>query len=100
MRRATTPTHRFTLDIDPSLISKIRITYAQNGDTILTKNEEDVTLDDNIAEVKLTQEETNLFDFGVNVKIQVRVLTTGGDALASEIFKVPCGRVLDDEVMV
>lgn len=99
MRRATTPTHSFTLELDPKLISQIRITYAQGGKKILTKNKEDITLEGNVAKVRLTQEETLGFDIGRRVEIQIRVLTTGNDALASEVFDVPCLRVLDDEVM-
>lgn len=37
MRRLTTPEHKFTLQIDPSVIGKIRITYAQNNDIVLKK---------------------------------------------------------------
>ena len=99
MRRATTPTHEFELEFDATLISKIRITYAQSGDIILTKNTEDITIEDNVARVRLTQEETIKFDENKTVEIQIRILTLGNDAPASEIMKVPCLRVLDDEVM-
>lgn len=100
MRRATTPTHEFELlDLDPTLISKIRITYAQSGKIIVTKNKEDITFEGNVAKVRLTQEETIKFDENKIVKIQIRVLTLGNDAPASEIMKIPCLEVLDDEVM-
>lgn len=100
MRRLTTPEHKFTLQIDPSVISKIRITYAQNNAIVLTKENGDVSLDGNVATVKLTQEETKKFVADKEVEIQARVLTLGGDALASEIIKVDVQKVLDDEVMV
>lgn len=100
MRRATTPTHEFTLELDPTLISQIRITYAQSGEIIVTKNTEDITLDGNVAKVRLAQEETIKFDAGKTVEIQVRILTTGNDALASEVMKIPCLRILDDGVMI
>ena len=99
IRRATTPTHSFVLDIDPSLISKILITYSQNNSEVLSKREDEITLDENVAKVKFSQEDTNLFEAGVGIEIQVRVLTTGGDALASDIFKKSCRQVLNDEVL-
>lgn len=99
MRRLTTPEHKFTLQIDPSVISKIRITYAQNNAIILTKEDDAVSLDGNIARVKLTQEETKKFTADKEVEIQVRVLTLGNDALASDIIKVDVKKVLDDEVI-
>ena len=99
MRRATTPTHEYELDIDTSIISQIRITYSQDGNIILTKNENDVEFVGNVAKVRLDQEETNLFKADKIVEIQVRVLTLGNDAPASDIMRVPCERVLDDEVL-
>lgn len=99
MRRLTTPEHRFTLQLDPSAISKIRITYAQNNAIVLTKEDGDVSLNGNVATVKLTQEETKQFVVDKEVEIQVRVLTLGNDALASDIIKVDVKKVLDDEVI-
>lgn len=100
MRRLTTPEHKFTLQIDPAVISKVRITYAQNNAIVLNKEGDAVSLDGNIAKVKLTQEETKEFQSNKEVEIQVRVLTLGGDALASDIIKADVKKVLDDEVMV
>lgn len=99
MRRLTTPAHKFALQIDPAVIDKIRITYVQNNEIILTKQNEEVSFEGNIAKVKLTQEETKKFDAGSMVEIQVRILTLGNDALASDIIKTDVKRVLDDEVM-
>ena len=99
MRRLTTPEHKFTLQIDSSIINKIRITYAQDNAIVLTKQDQDVFLDANVAKVKLTQEETKKFVSGKEVEIQVRVITLGGDALASDIIKVDVQKVLDDEVI-
>lgn len=100
MRRLTTPEHKFTLQIDPSVISKVRITYAQNNAIVLNKEGDAVSIDGNIARVKLTQEETKKFVADKEVEIQVRVLTLDNDALASDIIKVDVKKVLDDEVMV
>ena len=99
MRRLTTPEHKFTLQIDPSVIGKIRITYAQNNAIVLTKEGKQDTIDGNIEKEKLTQEETKKFAAGKEAEIQVRVLTLGNNALASDIIKDDVKRVLDDEVM-
>lgn len=99
MIQGTTPTHKFHIPIDSSIISSVRITYAQQGRVLLTKETEDCRMSDNVIELKLTQEETLLFDEFSSVQIQVRVLTAGGDALASELIRVPCGAILDKEVL-
>ena len=98
MRQGTTPTHIFTLPFDTDTISKVRIIYSQNGFPVLTRD--DATLAGSTATVKLTQEETLKFDYGQTVSVQVRVLTVGGDALASDIIRVSVDRCLDDEVLV
>ncbi len=99
MIRATTPTHNFDLPFDTSLIQKIKIAYSQNDKVILCKSEADCTFNEKRVTVKLTQEETALFDCRDFAEIQIRVLTLGNDALASEIMKVYVGQCLDDEVM-
>lgn len=52
-----------------------------------------------IASVTLTQAETKGFDPLYDVEIQVRVLTTEGDALASPILRRKVFDVLNDEVL-
>ena len=98
MIRGTTPTHTFNLPFDAVLIDKLKITYAQNGVVVLTKEKADCKIDGNAVAVKLTQEDTLKFDAS-RVQIQIRVLTTGGDALASDIVTKPCGEVLEEGVL-
>lgn len=100
MRRATTPTHRFTLQFPVETIKSIRITYAQGGKNILRKENGEITMDGKTAIVRLTQEETKLFTADKDVEIQVRILTLGGDAPASGIMRTNVERILDDEVLV
>lgn len=99
MFRATTPTHIFALQFDTSLLQEIRITYQQNGNTVLQKTEADCTLTGSEIKVMLTQEETLLFAPDERVSIQLRVLTTTGRVMASEIKKVFARACLDEEVM-
>ena len=51
-----------------------------------------------IAAFRMTQEEANLFQ-PEPVRVQVRVLTSDGEALASDITTMRVTDVLDDEVL-
>ena len=99
MIRGTTPTHIFTLPFDNSLISKLRIIYAQGDRKVLVKEHHDCQIEGNMVTVKLSQLETFLFDCTKYVEIQLRVLTKGGDALNSRPMKVSVERCLDTEVL-
>ena len=85
--------------MDASSVQKVRVTYAQKDDVLLVKEGEECRVTGNVIEVKLTQEETLLFNEFSHVQIQVRVLTTDGEALASDLIRVPCGAILDKEVL-
>ncbi len=99
MFRGTTPTHEFILPFEAALLNEIRVTYKQNDAVVLEKTEADCTKDGSSVKVELTQEETLLFDSGFNVDIQLRVSTTDGKALASQIEKVRVCEVLNEEVL-
>lgn len=99
MRLGSTPKHTFTLPFETDLIQELKITYSQNKKIILEKHLADCEVDKNSVSYKLTQEETFLFTDNVNVELQVRVLTTTGDVLASNIRIVTAERCLDGEVL-
>lgn len=96
----TTPTHTFDLPFKTDVISKIKVTYAQNGRVILEKRNEECAFNENTVALKLTQEDTFLFDYNKNVEIQARILTVGGDAIASKIRTISANKCLDSEVLV
>ena len=111
MIRATTPKHTFIFDEDPSLYSRILITYAQGNQVVMEKNKDDLTIETVItpcetteyhAWFRLTQDETKAFQAtpGNQVKVQVRVLTPAGEALASDKKTISVQDVLNDEVLV
>ena len=87
------------MPIDTEFVKCIRIIYAQNGKEILTKKQEDCTFDGNTVRLKLTQEDTFLFAEDACAEVQIRVLTTSGDALASQVMRVHCQECLSDEVL-
>lgn len=121
MIRATTPKHIFAFDMDPSLFSKMLITYEQDGCIVLEKTEDDMTFDtvtdsqtgdviEYVAWVRLTQEETARFKperaapsrcggKHSKVYVQVRVLTSAGESMASDPYQVDVFDVFNDEVL-
>ena len=99
MYQGTTPTHKFKLNIDTDEISKIRILYAQNKSVLLEKTENDVEYEDGWVVLKLTQEETFLFNKLSPITIQLRVLTKGNDALVSNNMNISLYECLSDEVL-
>lgn len=99
MIQGTTPTHIFEIPFGVELIAKAKITYAQQGEVVLEKETEDLNLDDNIITVMLSQEETFRFSAGSKVNIQIRILTKGGEALASVPQSISAIECLDGEVL-
>lgn len=99
IRRATTPKQTFTLDLENvSDLTEILITYAQRGIIVVERKKASMTIEGNEVSFRLTQEETLSFRENIPVEIQVRVFTSDNNALASDIFEVSVGRVLDEEV--
>ena len=108
--RGTTPYHSFVLPLMTEEISEVYITYLQNGEIILDKSIGDeieiINIQDEFENasmnepledfvpsceltVHLTQEDTLKFHFYPAAEkniavIQIRVLTTDGEAYASE----------------
>lgn len=99
MRRGTTPTHTFEIGVHTDDLKELVITYKQNHRTVLEKRLSDCLCDGSTVSVTLTQEETFLFASGANVSIQIRVLTKGGNALASDVATVGVSNVLNSEVL-
>ena len=101
MIRGTTPTLEFTLPFDTSLIAEMYATIAQDGKTVMEKALSDCSCSGTSVSMTLTQEDT----LGLQqqprslAEIQIRVLTTAGDALASDIMRVYVGRILKEGVI-
>ena len=109
MRRATTPTHTFYFEDNPEEeFDQILITYVQNSRILLEKTKADLEFEEVTekdgktvypASVQLTQEETRRFSSSIPVSVQVRALTYGKDAVASEIMALNVKDVLNSEVL-
>lgn len=99
MRRGTTPTHTFNLPFSTENVSKAKVIYSQEEEVIFAKEDAACEREGNTVKVRLTQEETLRFDCTKVVKIQIRILTKGGDALASDIILVKVDKCLESEVL-
>lgn len=121
--RGTTPYHSFVLPLQAEDISQLYITYLQNNKIICEKSltEIDISNVENELEnasmnepvedipsseitVHLTQEDTLKFNFYPAAEkniavIQIRVLTTNGEAYASEPIHERIFGVLKDGVI-
>ena len=122
--RGTTPYHSFVLPLKTEDISEVYITYLQNMEVILDKTISDVTIIDIDDEyenasmnepledfvpsceltIHLTQEDTLKFHFYPAAEkniavIQIRVLTTEGEAYASEPIHERIFGILKDGVI-
>lgn len=95
MRRGTTPSHVFNVDVDLTEAT-IFLTYCQGGKTVLEKTNEDLDITADSITVYLSQEDTLKFKDGVPVEIQLRYVTPSGKADASNIMLVGVERILKD----
>ena len=104
MDRATTPTHTFTLPVDTSTCTIIRVVYKQ-GSTKLIKEKtasetpEGMTLNGYYVVVDLTQEETLMFDSKNMVRVQLRVKTDAGKVFDSQKWAIQVDDGLDEEIL-
>lgn len=104
--RGTTTTQSFIVQLDLDTISKVYITYVQNGRTIIEKTENDLIFNNIDKEiiVTLSQEDTLSFFPYSNVGsdlilIQLRILTNDGNAYASSIIKERLTDVLKNGII-
>ena len=100
MFKGTTPTHTFDIPMDTSLIKEVKITYSQKDEEKLVKRTPQCSFGEGTISTRLSQEDTFRFTSNTFVTIQIRILTTGGDALICEPIIASVGKCLDDEVLV
>ena len=101
MFKGTTPTFIISLCSELDLnedTSEIWVTVKDSSGSLLNKTKSELTIEDNKLLVYLTQAETNAFASG-KAMLQVRILTTGGKALASKIAEFDVDDVLKSGVI-
>ena len=102
MIRGTTPTLLYNLPFSASLIKSAEITikYVDNLKKVLIlKTLEDCILDGDTISTKLTQEETLQFPAPASVLVQLRVVTTEDNILATEPETVIVKKLLAEDVI-
>lgn len=99
MIKGTTPTLEFELPFEASLVKNAYVTLAQKGVIVINKPLKECDHDSNVIQVKLTQEDTIRLSELDTVEIQIRVLTTYDEALASEIWTTTAERILYEGII-
>lgn len=97
MRRGSTPTNTFTVDIDLTGATII-VSYEQKGVIILEKTGSDLTVTADSITLSLSQEDTLKFNTG-EVSIQIRYVFPNGAADASNIIRTTFERIIHDGVI-
>jgi len=97
MRRGSTPTNTFDVDIDLTNAT-VFVSYEQGGRVVLEKTGEDLTITAESIVLNLTQEETLAFVPG-KVNIQIRYVFPNGTADASNIINTTFERIIKDGVI-
>lgn len=98
MFRGTTPKLTFTLPHEFD-ISALFITFEQDGKQILEKTLEDVEVEGVKITLSLTQADTLAFTAPSDVKIQIRLKDSEGNAVASRVMKAGVDEILKDGVI-
>ena len=109
MFRYTTPTHEFITDINPEAWDSFIISYSQAGKIVLEKTEQDdYTIEDKTDDpvapgyyltIKLSQEETALFNPVDSVYIQIRCKYDTGDTFASDMIILKVDDVIHNSLI-
>lgn len=103
MYRGTTPVHTYTVPYKADSIQRVYITYSQNGEPVVEKTIDDVTIspiDDTSCNVvaHLRQGDTLKFSVG-EATVQLRILDTNGEAYASAEMRMRIDDILKDGVI-
>lgn len=98
MRRGTTPTLSFTTPYTADRIVSGYITFQQHRQTVLelSLTDSNVTIEDNLITVSLTQSQTLAFSSELKCRIQIRAVLTGGKVVASNIVETSIEAILKD----
>lgn len=91
--------NRFSLPCGEEEIAVMYITYQQDEETVLEKTKADCVFEGKTACVPLSQEDSLKFDPEAEILIQVRVRTTDGQAMKSDIMRAAADRLLKDGVI-
>jgi len=83
MRRGTTPTLIFNVDIDLTSAEEFFITFKQDERTIVEKTKSECDIETDKITMYLTQEDILAFSTASRIRVQIRARFGNGDAVAS-----------------
>lgn len=102
MIQYTTPTFLFDINVPENVIDNIEVTFKQANTGVEIQKElvkDRLAIIDNKLNVHLSESETGKFSVG-SCQVQMRVLTTDGKVLASEIARIKVEPSLSDDVLI
>lgn len=97
MRRGTTPTNTFSVNLDLTGAT-VFVSYEQDRCVVLEKTGEDLEISADKVVLELSQEDTLAFRPG-DVCIQIRAVMPDGTAVASNIIQTTFQRIIKDGVI-
>lgn len=100
MIRGTTPTHTFKLPFSSDSVEECEVVYAQNDREIVRKRTADCEITGDVVKCTLTQAETLEFKARRPLQVQIRVLTTAGKVVGSQIMRVTVEDCLSNEALL
>ena len=99
MRRGTTPTHIFNVDLDLTDAEVLFITYRQSGKTVVEKTIEDCEITTEEIRVTLSQTDTLAFSVNGQVEIQIRAKFPDGATVACQVIRTAANVILKEGVI-
>lgn len=97
MRRGTTFDLEIELEnVDLEHVAQLYIDFACLGSVVIHKTISDVEIDGHTVKVHLSQTDTLKLTPRTKVAIQARILTTDGEAVATDIIKRDVEEILED----
>lgn len=104
MRQATTVDAIWILGIEPELVAKARATYKQHDEIVLIIEGDRIRAEaseDGRTQVlyTLTADETMKLDYEKEVKIQLDILTPGGQSIGTPVYYRSVSECLAGEVL-
>ena len=99
--RGTTPTFFFTLpdELTESNIAEINISFSQNNEVVFSKDSETCSFMDEHTIVTTLEQEDTLALMAGDCWFQLKLKDSGGNVLASQIYKAKVDKILSDEVL-
>lgn len=84
---------------NPAEYTRIVVTFAQDGKTIITKNKSDLALQEDGVKIRLTQAETALFKAPGVALMQLRAYKSEYDAPGSKCWALDVYPALNEEIL-